>query len=121
MAVVREERTPPLARLRPRRAGDDRRCAVEIGGRHDGSDAVQLPGRCAVHAEHARVCVRAPDERDVEHARQAYVVEEPCPAAQERGILDAWNALPDVPEGPAHACSSRSSWAASRTAATIAP
>ena len=101
-AVDWQQRAVPFPRLRPRRAGDDLGHSLEVAGRDDGGDPVERPRLRRANTKDVRVRVRAADERNVEHPRQAHVVEESCAAAEELRVLHAWQALTDVAERPAH-------------------
>jgi hypothetical protein len=118
-AIGGQQWTAPFAGLGARRAGDDLGRVSEVGGCDHSGDAVQGAGSVGVDPQDASVCVRAADEGDVQHPGEAHVVQEARAAAQEERILDPRHAPADVPERPAQRRSSRSSLAASRTAATM--
>src|SRR5262249_54009031 len=118
-AVSSEQRPVPLACLRTRGAGDELRRILDVGATDDEGDAGD-DARCGrVDVQDSGVAERTADEGDVEHPRQADVVEEAAAAPQELRVLDPLEAAPDVPERPAQDRSSASSRAASRTEATM--
>ena len=76
-------------------------------------------GGVDLHVADACVRIRAADEGDLEGPVQPDVVEEPRPPTEKLRVFHPRDAAADVPERPAHEAASRSSRAASRTAATI--
>ena len=92
------ERRPRGGReSRVREPRDERACdPPELGGRDDRGDAVERARRGGVHAREAGVGVRAPGERDPEHARQGQVVEVAAAPPHEARVLEAPDARPNV-------------------------
>ena len=62
---------------------------AEVGGRDDGDDALLVERLGAVDRPDQRVCVRAPDDRDVEGVGKRDVVDVLAASSDEPAILDS--------------------------------